>query len=103
MMACATNKYDSDRELFENPIHPLLIHIVPPYVNVTNSSELRRFMEMEGHLREIDHFVRTSANKHPSLALQIRLTNYTGRKHLPIPQEDRFNERRQKMERNECV
>ena len=38
MMTCATNKYDSDRELFlelfENPIHPLLIHIVPPYVNV---------------------------------------------------------------------
>ena len=40
MMACATNKYDSDRELFselfENPIHPLLIRIVPRYVNVTN-------------------------------------------------------------------
>ena len=49
-MACATNKYDSDRELFENPIHPLLIHIVPPYVNVTNSTqELQVFFHIYVH------------------------------------------------------
>ena len=42
MTACATKKYNSDRELFlellENPLRPLLIHIVPPYVNVINSA-----------------------------------------------------------------
>ena len=42
MTACATNKYNSDQELFselfENPLRPLLIHIVPPYVNVINST-----------------------------------------------------------------
>ena len=42
MTACATNKYNSDRELFselfENPLRPLLIHMVPPYVNVINST-----------------------------------------------------------------
>ena len=42
MTARATNTYNSDRELFselfENPIHPLLFHIVPPYVNVTNAT-----------------------------------------------------------------
>ena len=64
-------------------------------------------MEMGGLLREPDHFVRTSANKHPSLRLQIRgiwsraRGPRTGRKHPPIPQEDRFNERWQKKERNE--
>ena len=64
-------------------------------------------MEMEGRLRETGHFVRTSANKHPSLRLQIRgiwsraRGPRTGRKHPPIPQEDRFNERWQKKERNE--
>ena len=42
MTACATNKYNSDRELFselfENPLRPLILHIVPPYVNVINST-----------------------------------------------------------------
>ena len=64
-------------------------------------------MEMEGRLRETGHFVRTSANKNPSLRLQIRgiwsqaRGPRTGRKHPPIPQEDRLNERRQKKKRNE--
>ena len=42
MTACATNKYNSDRELFselfENPLRLLIHHIVPPYVNVINST-----------------------------------------------------------------
>ena len=42
MTAYVTNKYNSDREvfseLFENPIHPLLMHIVLPYIDVTNST-----------------------------------------------------------------